>query len=129
MPRKLLVSLVLGAVVLALMLALPWPGATGDRGHRNHVGRIFFWAGLVLAMPWPGQVIRRAATGLALAALLASFADALDATRELASPWGPLRLTRGALGVGVALLFLWAQRQTDVLLWSSKWSAARDGRP
>jgi hypothetical protein len=55
--------------------------------------------------------------------------DTLIATDELATPWGPVRLVRGLLGIGVALLFLWVQRQIDVLMWSSGSSATRDDRP
>jgi hypothetical protein len=40
-----------------------------------------------------------------------------------------VRLVRGLLGIGVALLFLWVQRQIDVLMWSSGSSATRDDRP
>lgn len=117
MPRKLLVALALGVVVLGSTLLLPWP--LDARAARHNLARAVVWIALLAALPSPrtGRFVQ----ALALLALAVSLGDAVDAASQLefaaVSEGSALRLVRGLLGLAAASLILWSHTRVDVLAW------------
>ncbi|WP_434426310.1 hypothetical protein [Nannocystis pusilla] len=113
MPRKLIAATMLAAVVLALVILVPWP--VEERLARHNTTRLVVWAGLVVTLPWLRA--RRVALLLGLMAFLVSVGDTADATSDTTA-WATARLLRGLLGLTAAALVLVSYTRTDVILWS-----------
>lgn len=113
----------LGAVVLALVLLVPWP--VDERQARHNLARLLVWVGLLVTLPRPRA--RPIARALGLVALMVSVGDTADATGDTTA-WATVRLLRGLLGLTVAVLVLWSHTRTDVIAWSGGHEPSDAGR-